>query len=612
MIGNNIKNKEIAMYKLIKELFQLLTPSQRKRFYILQFLVIIMAFTEILGITSIAPFMALVGDMSILEREGIISKIYEISGVDSPSRFVFIVGIGVLITLSLSTIISTLTTWRLSMFASKVGSEISDRLYAYYLKQNWLYHASGSSAQLIKKISNESTRMTFAVLQPLMMMNAKIVLAIFMSSAILIYNPKVAIIGLVAFSISYIILYKFVKNKLQRNGQEISDVYEKRFRLMNEGFGGIKDILLLGRNNDYIKHFEQSGRTLAYSEGTNIALSQVPRYFMELIAFGSMLTLLLYLITAYEGNLGLVLPILSVYALTAFKLLPAFQQIYSSISSIKGNISAFESIRQDLIESKKENFVILKNDKANNNINPVAEINLIDICFTYPSKTYPAINNFSLKIKANSVIGIVGPSGSGKSTFIDILLGLITPNSGRVMINGKELNEDNMRTWQNNIGFVAQSIFLSEGTIAENIALGIPKDEIDNKMILKALNLANLAQFVESLDEGIQTKVGERGVQLSGGQRQRIGIARALYHDAKVLVFDEATSSLDGITEKLIMEAIHDFSGKKTIIMIAHRLKTVQRCDYIFFIDKGKVTDSGSYNQLLETNEKFRKMARHA
>ena len=215
-------------------------------------------------------------------------------------------------------------------------------------------------------------------------------------------------------------------------------------------------------------------------------------------------------------------------------------------------------------------------------------------------------------IPVNHVIGIVGSSGSGKSTLIDIILGLLPPQSGRMYIDDTLVTKDNIRGWQNNLGFVPQSIFLSEGSIAENIAFGIPADEIDYDQVMKAISLAHLTELVEELPEGINTKVGERGVQLSGGQRQRIGIARALYNEADILIFDEATSALDGITEKIIMDAIHDFTGQKTIIMIAHRLKTVQKCDTIYLMEKGRVIDQGTYQQLVENNPKFREMAEHS
>tara|TARA_B100000287_G_scaffold425530_1_gene471980 strand:- start:392 stop:2188 length:1797 start_codon:yes stop_codon:yes gene_type:complete len=598
------------MFELIKKLFNLLSPNQRKRFYALQFLVILMSIVEILGVASIIPFMALVGDMSQLEQDTFIGQIYKQSGVTSESQFVFLIGLCVLAMLFISMIISIFTIWGLSMFANKIGTEIADRLYTHYLQQGWLFHASGSSAQLTKKIATETMRVTGAVLVPLMQMNSKVVLSLLMSVSIFLYDPIVALIGLSLFAISYFFLFKGVRNRLNKNGIAISEVNEERFRLMNEGFGGIKDLLLMGRGNDFINRFNKTGRTLAYSQGTNAALAQAPRYFVELLAFGSMIILVLYLISSHNGNLGMILPILSVYAIGIIKLLPAFQQIYSSLAIIRANIPAFESIQQDLYSSLHHDLKIQEVDRSY--LNPKQQISLQNITFTYPQKEEPALDKLNMQIPANSVIGIVGPSGSGKSTLIDILLCLIEPQQGQMKIDEKTINDQNRRSWQNTIGFVAQSIFLSEGTIAENVAFGIPEDQIDFNQVLKVLKLAHLSELIESLDQGIYTKVGERGVQLSGGQRQRIGIARALYHKAEVLVFDEATSSLDGITEKMIMEAIHEFSGKKSIILIAHRLKTVKKCDKIFFIDKGRVADQGTYQELIEKNEHFKNMAIHA
>ncbi len=598
------------MFKLISNLFNLLSPYQRKRFYVLQLFVILMTIVEILGVASIIPFMALVGDMAQLQQDTFIAKFYQMSGINSESEFVFVLGICVLIMLFISMIISVFTIWGLSMFANKIGTEIADRLYSHYLNQDWLFHASGSSAQLTKKIATETMRVTGAILVPLMYLNSKLVLSLLMSVSIFVYDPKVAAIGLSIFAISYFFLFKGVRNRLNKNGIAISEVNEERFRLMNEGFGGIKDVLLMGRDTDFINRFNKTGKTLAYSQGTNTALAQAPRYFVELLAFGSMILLILYLIASHNGNLGMILPIISVYAIGTIKLLPAFQQIYSSIAIIKANIPAFESIQQDLHDSYSVGEISTEVEESY--LHPKKHISLEKVSFTYPNKQEPALNGLSISIPVNNVIGIVGPSGSGKSTLIDILLGLIEPDQGLLKIDNKIIDSKNCRSWQNTIGFVAQSIFLSEGSIAENIAFGIPNNEIDFKQVEYALKLAHLNDFVNNLKQGIHTKVGERGIQLSGGQRQRIGIARALYHEAEVLVFDEATSSLDGITEKMIMEAIHQFSGKKTIILIAHRLKTVQKCDNLFFIDNGKVVDQGTYDELIEKNEQFKNMSMHA
>ncbi len=598
------------MLKLIKQIIILLNPSQRKRFYALQILVLLMAVMEIVGVASIIPFMALVGDMDQLQQDTIIAQVYQASNITSESQFVSLLGFVVLIMLIISAIISMFTTWMQSMLANKIGSEIADRLYTYYLMQDWLFHASGSSAQLTKKIAVETQRVTGHILMPLMYLNARIVLVLLMIISIFIYEPKVAIIGFSTFTIAYLFLFTVVRMRLQTNGRTISKVNEERFRLMNEAFGGIKDVLLLGRDSDFISRFNQSGVELAYSQGNNGALINVPRYFMELIAFGSMIAIVLYLIAYYDGDMGIILPILSVYALASVKLLPAFQNIYASIASIKSHSAAFESIHEDLANSTEAKLRALKSEKSY--LYPKQQISLENITFAYPGIEDPALNQLNISIPANSVIGIVGPSGSGKSTLIDILLGLIKPQEGKLKVDNIVIDAKNCRSWQNSIGFVAQSIFLSEGTIAENVAFGIPEDQINLEQVHQALKLAHLDELLQSLAKGVHTKVGERGVQLSGGQRQRVGIARALYYEAEVLVFDEATSSLDGITEKMIMEAIHDFSGQKTIIMIAHRLKTVQKCDQIFFIDKGQVVDKGTYHELIERNKHFKNMAEHS
>lgn len=599
------------MFKMIRQLFSLLSAQQVRQFYILQALVVVMAFTELLGIASIAPFMAIVGDISIIEKNIFLADLYQISGLNNPMDFLFYMGLMVLTALTISTIVSMYTIWRLSIYGASIGTEIADRLYTYYMRQDWQFHANGSSAQLTKQVSTEAFRITVGIVQPLMQMNAKIVLALLISISIVIYNPIIAIIGLFIFALAYFILYSLVRKKLIMNGRELSSIATERFRLMNEGFGGIKDVLLLDRSHDFIKRFQESGDYYARAQGVNTAISQVPRYFMELIAFGAMIGLVLVLIKLHQGNLGAVLPILAVYALAAFKLLPALQQIYSSIAQIKGNSAAFEAVKEDL----KNSLVVSNSQIAKNtilNLHLRKKIELKNVKFNYPGKENPAINDINMVIKANEIIGLVGSSGSGKSTLVDLLLGLLDPQSGSIYMDGVLITDENKRAWQNNLGFVPQDIFLSEGTIAENVAFGLPVEDINFEQIDKALELAHLNELVSQFPKGVNTKVGERGIQLSGGQRQRIGIARALYHEASVLVFDEATSALDGITEKVIMNAIHEFSGQKTIIMIAHRLKTVQKCDRIYLMEQGSIIAKGTYNELIETNLMFKKMAEHA
>ncbi len=597
------------MFSVVKKLFVLLTKSQRKRFYSLQILVVFMAILEIISVASIIPFMTLVGDINQLHGKSTMAIIYSASDLSS-SQFMFLLGVAVLGVLLISSLFSMFTIWKLSMFATQVGTEITDRLYLYYLNKCWLFHASGSSAQLTKKIAGEAGRVSKGIVMPLMQINARIVLAMFICIGIFIYDVKVAVIGLFVFSSAYLILYKLVRTYLLRNGRTISDMNGQRFELMNEAFGGIKDILLLGRANVFVSRFKQTSHTLAFSQGTNTALTQVPVYLMQLIAFGSMISLVLYLISSHSGELGLILPILSVYGLATFKLIPAFQHIYSSLGAIKSNIPALESIQKDLNDSNKISLESNKKDSRFLRLNK--SVSLRNISFCYPGKDELILKQINITISAKSVVGIVGPTGSGKSTLINILLGLIEPKTGKLFVDQKKIDERNRRSWQNSIGYVAQNIFLSEGSVAENVAFGIPKEEIKLDKVYKSLELANILDHVMSLENGINTKVGERGIKLSGGQQQRIGIARALYNESNVLILDEATSSLDGHTEKVIMNSILEFSGKKTIIMIAHRLKTVERCDQIFLINEGLLVDQGTYQELIERNQVFRNMAAHA
>ena len=595
------------MYKLIKQFFSLLTTQQRKKFIWMQLLVILAAFGEIIGIASIIPFMTLVGDTNILNEPNYLSNLYANSGFNTELEFVFMVGVFVLIALVLSSCISIFTIWRLSMFAAQIGTEIGDRLYNFYLKQNWLFHSSINSSELTNKVVNETTRITNGILMPLVTMNARIALAFFMLTGLFIYDPLVATTGVFVFGIAYVFLFIFVRSRLLFNGKKISEIYGARYLLLNEGFGGIKDILLYGRANSFVNRFNNSGMKLAYSLGNNQALTLTPRYFIELIAFAIIIILTLYLILNHQGDLGIVIPLLSVYAVAAIKILPAFQQIYLSVANIKASMPAFEAIEEDLSKSMLLDNKTLEFDERY--LQPKEKILIENISFTYPKKFEPVLNNANVSIPINSVIGIVGPSGSGKSTLIDVILGLIEPQKGNLKIDELIVDSNNLRSWQNCIGFVPQSIFLSEGSILENITFGIEDSKIDFDRVDRVIKLSHLDELISTLEDGIYTKVGERGVQLSGGQRQRIGIARALYKKSEVLVFDEATSSLDGISEKMIMDAIDSFIGKKTIIIVAHRLKTVERCDKIFYFDKGAVLDEGSYDELIERNPSFKKMA---
>ncbi|MDX1756685.1 MAG: ABC transporter ATP-binding protein [Marinobacter sp.] len=565
-----------------------------------------MSFSEIASVASIGPFMAIVGDITQLYGNGYIAKAYQASGVGEPYEFLVLIGIIILFILLFTAALSMFTIWRLSMYGARVGADLGSRLYRYYMYRPWMFHVENSSDLLTSRIAQETQRVTNQVINPLMHMNAKFVMATFMATAMFFYNPFVALLLLALFTVSYVTLFSIVRRKLGSNGRKISDSQQMRYKLLAEGFGGIKDILLLGRQRHFTEQFEKESRKFAISVGSNQTLWQAPRYALELVAFGSAIILILYLLVAYKGDTGKILPLLSVYALAGLKILPAFQQVYSSLSQIKGNVSALRSIKSDLAAARK---IVSSSKDLYYRLTPKAEIKLDHIVFQYPNKMEAALNEINITIPVNRIVGIVGASGSGKSTLIDLLLGLIQPSEGSFLIDGKLLTGVEVKAWQNSVGFVPQSIFLSNGSVWENVAFGVPISEIDQQKVIRALELSHLSDLISTLPQGLDTIVGERGVFLSGGQRQRIGIARALYQNPDILVLDEATSALDGISEKLVMDSIHRISGQKTIIIVAHRLATIKECDVIFLLDKGRVLDSGTFDELSERNAIFKEMA---
>lgn len=595
------------MIKLVRELVSLMSSEQRKSFLYLQFFVVLMAIAEVVGVAAVGPFMALVGNMELIQTNAVVNNLYLQSGLSSPIEFLFFTGVAVLVFLAVSAVLSVVTIWKLSNFAASTGAEMGDALYAYYLKQNILYHSVTTSSQLTKQIATEVARITDHVLQPLVQINARIVAALFISVAIFAYNPIISLAGLLVFFTAYVSLFFVVRGRLARNGKMISRVSKQRFTLMNEGFGAIRDVQLLGRESSFIRAFQESGRVFARAYGSSNGLYNMPRYLMEFIVYSGMVGLILILLKVHEGDLSAILPVLAVFGLAAFKLLPSFQQIYSGVAQVKSNISAFESIKHDLSLARASSLTSMIGRTEEDHLQGDVEFRSVEFC--YPDKPTAALKNISLRIPRGAVVGIVGPSGSGKSTLIDLFLGLITPDKGAFLVGERVVDRNNVRQWQEQLGYVPQSIFLTEGTITENVAFGVEPEFIDAQKVKRAIQLAHLDEWVDALPDAYETRIGERGVQISGGQRQRLGIARALYDDADILVFDEATSALDGVTEKMIMEAVERFSHKKTIIMIAHRLNTIKNCDVIFMLDQGSVVDQGTYEYLMENNECFNRMA---
>lgn len=600
------------MLQNLISVYRLLTSAQKVRFARIQFLIFFSSFLEVLSIMILGPFMAIISTDNPTEVSPMLSDIFSLLDFQSEQElFIFITAL-VLAIIMTSSILSMITLWRTTIFAASIGAELSYRLYKFYIYKDWLFHSNTSSSHLTNNIQVETSRIGFSILNPIMQINAKLVTSCFILFGVFLYSPIIAFISSFIFILAYGVIFWRLQQRFSRNSSILSVQQERRFRLLNEGYGGIRNTILMKKRKLFSNRFKDASKNTYFAWGSNQVLSLFPRYCMEMVAIGTLLVIVLISLIYTDNTSSKILPTLSVFAFAALKLLPAFQQIYASFASIKGNISAFEGLKNDLKESLRSYESSEENEdspalKLNN------KIDLNAISFAYPAKDNNSSNNLvlsslNMRINANQTIGIVGASGSGKSTLVDILLGLILPDSGTVSIDGKKLSEDNIDAWQKNIGYVPQNIFLSDTSILENIAYGIPLDKINFEKVTNAIQMSHLDEVINNLKNGLKTNVGERGVQLSGGQIQRIGIARALYNDPDVLIFDEATSSLDGIAENSIMQEINSLFGQKTIIIIAHRLGTVKNADKIFLIENGATTESGTFKELKEKSSLFKSM----
>lgn len=590
------------MISSLRELFSLFSNSQRRELFALQFLMVMMALFELFGIASVGPFMALVADPSLLGKYVFGLPLSDWLPGSGKFDDLVILGFAVLIFLGIGSLVSMFTTWRISHASFRIGSEISERLYRHYLRKNWQFHASTDSAHLTKQVATESFRLTAQVILPALHMNARLILALFVILGLFVFDPRSALVITCVYLTAYFLLFRVVRKALAKNGELISRVSRDRIHLLTESFQGIRDVILLNIRQGYQKKFGAYSSQWASAYGANNALAYAPRYLIEFVAYGAMIGLILFLLIQRNAQLSTILPVLSIYALAGFKLLPALQVIYAGISEIRGNIAAFYSLRRDLIESSSQ----LPLQSVSGSVQFDREIVFHQVTLKYCDREHSALSAVELVLKKGKFIGLVGPSGSGKSSVIDLLSGLLRPTSGTISIDDSVLTDDLLGAWQKKIAVVSQGLFLVDGTIGDNIRLGSdPQLEWQSKLE-ESLKSSGLADFVAQLPQGINTPIGDRGVALSGGQKQRLSLARALFLDREVLILDEATSALDVATESEIMKNVVSLRSQKTIISIAHRVNTLRECDTIFLLKDGRVEDTGTFESLLARSKEFR------
>ncbi|KAA0447055.1 MAG: ABC transporter ATP-binding protein [Candidatus Thioglobus sp.] len=580
----------------ISQLLDLLDAKQRKNFLVLQVVVIIMSLLEIITLLLIWQLITAVTNTEALQIQTILQPINQLFSAEKPQDVINLLAGLSIIAIIVNNIVAILVNKYTIIFANTLSASFVKNLYHYYLNQSWIYHTKHNSSHLITKIQSESYRLSRSVIMPIISINVRLILSLFLLVTLVNINFMITLWLILIFSICYGFIYYLVYRRLGINGQKISFYNKKRFHLAHLGLDSIRDILLFNKQSYFTKRFDNAVDNSHNSVIANDHLAQMPRYIIELLILITLPIVILY----FSNNDLFVqaIPLLSIYAIATLKLLPSFGRIYLNISTIRSNIAAFYSVKDDLLAAK--NMGVLCQD---NKIEFNQSIEFKQINFSYPNAVKPALIDINLSINKNKTIAIIGKSGSGKSTLVDVLAGLLPPNSGQLLVDGQVISQQNLGGWKQNIGYVSQHIFLGDMSIEDNIAFGVETQNIDANKLEQCIEFAQLTQFIGQLSHGVNTIIGERGVKLSGGQRQRIGIARALYHNAQIIIFDEATNALDGITERAIIETMDYFSQQKTIILIAHRLNTIKHCDVIYLMDKGKIVDFGSYQHLQENND---------
>lgn len=567
----------------IKKLYDQFNKTRKSQLFALLGLMLLTAILEMLSISAALPFLNELTNTSNSNHKNISEK----ENLSDLTLW-FIV-----LTLLTGFLKILLMKWNFKI-AFGIASEIGTKVYEKTLEKPYEWHISKNTSEMIAGIEKVSA-ITFGIIIPIVQAVSSLLLSSAIIIGLLIINVNITLISISIFLILYFIISININPTLKANSKILSIMANKRIQTMQEGFGGIRDIIIDNSQNKYIENFRKYDEEIRKSQTTNAVISGVPRYIIE--TFGLIIiTLLAYLYSNESVSSTNVVPIIGSLAIGAQKLIPQLQQIFNSITSIKGSESQLNDVLELLVEIKpKINQTIQSdvcNEKSDNSL-----IKLDDVSFKYNEDQNKVLKNINLEINQGEKIGIIGKTGSGKSTLMDILMGLLKPSEGRVFIEGKQLDFNCIKKWHENISHVPQSIYLSDSTIAKNISFGKSND--NNKTnIENAAKLAKLDVFIESLKEKYETKVGERGIQISGGQRQRIGIARAFYKNSKIIFMDEATNSLDSQTEEEVIETITELNNSVTIVMIAHRLTTLQNCDKIIIMNNGSIEKITTYSEI--------------
>lgn len=594
------------------KLMDLLTPRERRNALLLFGMMLVMGLIETISVVSIMPFIAVAANPEVIHSNQYLDTIFNSLGFTSTHSFLLFLGLVVFVLVVGSLGFKALTIWAMARYTHMRNYSLSSRLLSGYLHRPYSFFLNRHSADLGKTVLSEVEQVINNILLPSLQFVANVIVAVFLVLLLFIADPLAAFFAVVVLGGMYTLTYIALRKYLRRIGVERLNANQQRYQIAQEAFGGIKEVKVIGLEDSYIRSFRKPAMRYARCEASGHVINIIPASILQGLVFGGMIILLLSLMVARGGDISAVLPLIALYAFSGVRLMPAMQQIYSALARLRFAGPALDSLYSDMVETELTGSVTdtAGDSKMHNHIRLHNMLELDHVDYTYPKAEHPSLHNLTLCIPAKTTVAFVGSTGAGKTTVVDMILGLLEPQHGELRVDGTAIIGMAVRAWQNNIGYVPQHIFLTDDTVTANIAFGIQAENVDHKAVERAARAANLHNFViEGMPKGYATFVGERGVRLSGGQRQRIGIARALYNNPDVLVLDEATSALDNLTEKAVMEAVHNLGHRKTIIMIAHRLSTVRECDNIFMLESGQLVAHGTYNELIENCNGFRSMA---
>lgn len=590
------------------QLWRLLDARQRRGFVLAQGLALLMAAFTLAGVAAVAPFFAVLADRQLITRNPLLAWLYQHFEFTSERGFVVALGVAVLTIVVLGNVISVWGALALNRFANRVGHQFCVALFDEYLHRSLQFHLASNSATLFNHVVWAVTRGTTGVLQSFLLLLTNVATSVLIIGAIVIIHPLIATTAAAALCGSYGLVYLLARQRLLRNGMLESRHHEERAKIASEAFGAMREIIVLNGQEFFREKFARSSAALWRAALNTNTIAQSPRYILEALVAAALVAGATMSI-GRDRSSGEWLAELSFLGFAAYRLLPSLQQIFHGAVKIRGDRAAFQRIAADLHAARRpDRRPVRTADALSWRGRPHAAIALQGVQFGYATGRAPAIRDVQLTIPAGATVAFVGPSGSGKTTLAELILGLLCPTGGTIEVDGIPLTASNRGDWQSTIAYVPQHAFLFDASLAENVALATDFARIDFERLGHALRLAQLEEFVSTLPRGYREIVGEHGVRLSGGQRQRVGIARALYRRASLLVLDEPTSALDGLTESEVMSAIEGLRGQCTIILIAHRMRTVRQCDLIFELDGGRVVTTGTYAQLARQSERFERL----